>query len=270
MEAIRRDRHADQWPAGILLVRKGRTTVSVVTPAWDEEATIGSIGRTMRHRLVERLSLVDELLVVDSCSRDRTPTVAYEAGAWVVAQDDVLSHLPKALGKGKALRKGLAAGGCDIVVFIDGDVRDFSEHFVTGLLGPAADWPELTGVGQPLAGEYGGRREVLEQLPFVTHYGVTVGLLDLLSAVDSRIRPMPMEAFRRGCLPELVDHGHTGLLADPGDESGLATLLGETDAIDPAARCRVAARRFAPDVMAARYLELYRTVLTQGDQCGFW
>jgi glucosyl-3-phosphoglycerate synthase len=221
VETIWRDRHSGQWPAEILLARKASTTVSVVIPARDEEATIGSIVRTIRHRLVERLPLVDEVLVVDSCSRDRTATVACEAGAWVVAQDDVLSHLPKALGKGEALWKGLAASGGDIVVFIDGDLLDFSEHFVTGLLGPLLTdpgivyvkgyyrrplgndyvgggrvtelmarplintyWPELAGFVQPLAGEYGGRREVLEQLPFVTHYGVEVGLLiDLLELV---------------------------------------------------------------------------------------
>src|SRR4051794_9065898 len=42
-------------------------------------------------------------------------------------------------------------------------------------------WPELAGVVQPLGGEYAGRREVLEQVPFVSGYGVEVGLLiDLL------------------------------------------------------------------------------------------
>jgi glucosyl-3-phosphoglycerate synthase len=42
-------------------------------------------------------------------------------------------------------------------------------------------WPELAGVVQPLAGEYAGRRELLEQVPFSSGYGVEVGLLlDLL------------------------------------------------------------------------------------------
>ena len=42
-------------------------------------------------------------------------------------------------------------------------------------------WPELAGVVQPLGGEYGGRRSALEQVPFVSGYGVEVGLLiDLL------------------------------------------------------------------------------------------
>jgi len=42
-------------------------------------------------------------------------------------------------------------------------------------------WPELAGFVQPLAGEYAARREVLERVPFVTEYGVELGLLiDLL------------------------------------------------------------------------------------------
>jgi glucosyl-3-phosphoglycerate synthase len=43
-------------------------------------------------------------------------------------------------------------------------------------------YPELSGMIQPLAGEYAGRRSVLERLPFFTGYGVETGLLiDLLN-----------------------------------------------------------------------------------------
>ncbi len=38
-------------------------------------------------------------------------------------------------------------------------------------------FPELSGLIQPLAGEYAGRRELLERLPFFTGYGVEVGHL---------------------------------------------------------------------------------------------
>ncbi|WP_018656159.1 glucosyl-3-phosphoglycerate synthase [Actinomadura flavalba] len=38
-------------------------------------------------------------------------------------------------------------------------------------------WPSLAGVMQPLGGEYAGRRSLLERLPFVTGYGVELGLL---------------------------------------------------------------------------------------------
>jgi glucosyl-3-phosphoglycerate synthase len=42
-------------------------------------------------------------------------------------------------------------------------------------------YPELSGLLQPLSGEYAGRRELLERLPFFTGYGVEIGhLIDIL------------------------------------------------------------------------------------------
>jgi glucosyl-3-phosphoglycerate synthase len=38
-------------------------------------------------------------------------------------------------------------------------------------------YPELSGVVQPLSGEYGGRRTALEKVPFFSGYGVETGLL---------------------------------------------------------------------------------------------
>jgi glucosyl-3-phosphoglycerate synthase len=45
-------------------------------------------------------------------------------------------------------------------------------------------WPALAGMVQPLSGEYAGRRDLLERVPFFSGYGVEIGLLiDIL--VDS-------------------------------------------------------------------------------------
>lgn len=38
-------------------------------------------------------------------------------------------------------------------------------------------YPELSKVLQPISGEYAGRREILEQIPFYTGYGVEIGML---------------------------------------------------------------------------------------------
>jgi glucosyl-3-phosphoglycerate synthase len=44
-------------------------------------------------------------------------------------------------------------------------------------------FPELSGIIQPLAGEYAGRRALLESVPFYTGYSVEIGLLiDILDA----------------------------------------------------------------------------------------
>ncbi|MDQ4130984.1 MAG: glycosyltransferase, partial [Actinomycetota bacterium] len=114
----RRTSQAGEWPVELLMAAKGRKRVSVVIPARDEEATVGAIVTVLRRYLVERTPLVDELVVVDSRSRDATAAVAAAAGATVVAQQDVLGHLPHFDGKGEALWKGLASSTGDIVVFI--------------------------------------------------------------------------------------------------------------------------------------------------------
>ncbi|MDQ4010492.1 MAG: glucosyl-3-phosphoglycerate synthase [Actinomycetota bacterium] len=222
---VRRSSHANQWTADELLTAKGATSVSVVIPARDEQSTVGDIITKIRHDLMEQVPLVDEIVVVDSRSSDRTAEVAAASGARVVAQDDVLPWLPYLDGKGDALWKGLAASDGDLVVFIDADLSGFSADFVTGLLGPLLTdptlayvkgfyyrpfihqahtvpdgggrvtelvarpllnmcWPELAGFVQPLAGEYAGRRNILEQVPFVTGYGTELGLLiDLLELI---------------------------------------------------------------------------------------
>jgi glycosyltransferase involved in cell wall biosynthesis len=73
----------------------------------------------------------------------------------------------------------------------------------------------------------------------------------------------PVVAFSRGCLPELVESGRTGLLVAPGDEDSFARALTETKAIDPQECRREAARRFTPARMAEKYLRLYARVLQQ-------
>jgi len=128
--------NAMQWTAHRLARAKKATTVSVVIPARNEEATVGAIVATIREHLVERVRLVDEILVVDSRSTDATAEVAAAAGARVVSQDDVTRGLPRMTGKGDALWAGLAASRGEVVAFVDGDLREFSPHFVTGLLGP--------------------------------------------------------------------------------------------------------------------------------------
>lgn len=223
--ATYRTTSATEWTPRRLLRAKGESRVSVVLPARNEEATVGAIVSTIREHLMDRIALVDELIVVDSRSTDRTAQVARAAGAEVVGQDEMTRGLPRLAGKGDALWAGLAAAEGDVVAFVDADLSEFRPHFVTGLIGPllidpsidfvkgfyhrplvgAASvepdgggrvtelmarpllnlfWPELAGFVQPLAGEYAGRRDVLERVPFVSGYGVeTAMLIDLLDLV---------------------------------------------------------------------------------------
>jgi glycosyltransferase involved in cell wall biosynthesis len=81
------------------------------------------------------------------------------------------------------------------------------------------------------------------------------------AVVESLALGTPVVGFRRGCLPELVEDGRTGLLVDPGDADALAVAAGEATRLNPDDCRREAARRFTPSRMADRYLRLYDKVL---------
>jgi len=66
----------------------------------------------------------------------------------------------------------------------------------------------------------------------------------------------PVVAFRTGALPEVVEHGRTGLLVSSVEE--MAQALRDVAALDSAECRRDAERRFSADVMISRYLERYR------------
>ncbi len=139
----RRTSHASDWQASKLVDIKGDTKVSVVLPALNEEATVGPIVAAIRHVLVERHGLVDELVVMDSGSTDGTYDAAVEAGAKVVRREEVLTDFEPLPGKGEVLWRSLAATTGDVLVFVDSDLRDFTTTFVTGLLGPLLTDPAV-------------------------------------------------------------------------------------------------------------------------------
>ena len=66
-------------------------------------------------------------------------------------------------------------------------------------------YPDLAAIRQPLAGEIAARRELLEQLPFATGYGVDIGLLidayslaglDAIAQVDLDVRQNAHQPLR--------------------------------------------------------------------------
>ncbi|MFE4175179.1 glucosyl-3-phosphoglycerate synthase [Streptomyces sp. NPDC056909] len=128
---------ADRTLDRLLVAKAARgTTVSVVLPALDEEATVGAIVSVIRRELMERAPLVDELVVIDSGSSDRTAEVAAAAGARVVHRDAILPRLPALPGKGEVLWRSLLVTSGDVVCFVDADLRRFSADFVSGTVGP--------------------------------------------------------------------------------------------------------------------------------------
>jgi glucosyl-3-phosphoglycerate synthase len=116
------------------LLRHKRESVTVCIPTKEARTTIAAtVGAVDRLR---EIGLVDQLLVIDADSADGTATLAAEGGAEVHREADLLPDTGPVEGKGDAMWRGLSVIAGDIVVYLDGDVRDFGGHYVTGLLGP--------------------------------------------------------------------------------------------------------------------------------------
>lgn len=104
----------------------GEQIVAVVIPCLNEEEPIAEVVRDVLAQGV------DEVIVVDNGSTDRTAAIATAAGARVIAEPH--------RGYGRACAAGLAAAGAgtDIVCFIDGDGSDVVA-FLRGIVSPVAE-----------------------------------------------------------------------------------------------------------------------------------
>jgi len=128
--------HHSEFDVTRLVESKRGRLVSLVLPARDEEATVGRIVERVVDDLVEAVDLLDEVLVVDSGSTDRTAAVATSAGATVVECSDLFPELGPPHGKGDAMWRSLAAAKGDVIVWVDADIEDFDTRMVRGVLGP--------------------------------------------------------------------------------------------------------------------------------------
>ncbi len=213
--------HADEFKDPNLLLnlkKQQRLSISLALPALNEEKTVGNVISTIKKALVSDVPLLDEIVLIDSDSSDRTREIAESLGIPVHVHQSVLPRYGARQGKGEALWKSLYCTRGDIIIWIDTDIVNIHPRFVYGLIGPLLVkpdihfvkgfykrplktgnrtqaggggrvteltarpllnlfYPELSGVMQPLSGEYGGRRKILEQLSFFSGYGVEIGLL---------------------------------------------------------------------------------------------
>jgi glycosyltransferase involved in cell wall biosynthesis len=81
------------------------------------------------------------------------------------------------------------------------------------------------------------------------------------AAIEALACGTPVIATRRGALPEIIEHGVNGFLAD--DEAEVACYLQRAGEIDPATCRKTVTERFSAGVMAEGYLRLYREVLAR-------
>jgi glycosyltransferase involved in cell wall biosynthesis len=92
-----------------------KTGVSVVIPVLNEEDSIGTVIDSLRREAV------DEIIIADGGSRDRTVVIAEARGASVI-------HAGKGYGRACLLGAEAAGPECRILVFMDGDGADVTSE----------------------------------------------------------------------------------------------------------------------------------------------
>ncbi len=214
----------------VALKEKQGLRISVALPTLNEEETVAKVITVVRSRLMERVHLVDELIVIDSNSTDRTREIVRGLGVPVYIHQELLPEVGPGRGKGEALWKSLSVTTGDIVVWVDTDVSNFHPTFVYGLLGPLLVRPEIAftkafyrrplDVGWQLQPTGGGRVTELAARPILNMF---------FPELSGMIQPLSGEqAGRRSVLerlPFFSGYGiETGLLIDVLRDSGLKSI----------------------------------------------
>ena len=174
--------------------------ISVVIPAYNEQDHIEDVIKS-----VEKRKEVDEIIVVDDGSSDATAEIARKRGVKVISSKT--NH-----GKGYAMKLGASASKGDIILFIDADFVNIDPKKIGLLIEPFKNmcdfvktrfdrkggrvtlltakpmlehlFPEIAQrFEQPLSGQIGIKRELLEKMILEDDYGVDIGIL--IDAVEN-------------------------------------------------------------------------------------
>lgn len=167
--------------------------VSVIIPAFNEEETVANVIK-----VVKKVKYVDEVIVVNDGSTDRTESEAKSAGAIVINHE-------VNRGKGEALTTGYKKSDSDIIAFIDADIHNLTSKKVDAIIRPILEgktditktkfaresgrvteltakpllnffFPEIS-FEQPLSGQFAAKRAALKKIDFEKDYGVDVGIV---------------------------------------------------------------------------------------------
>ncbi|NMB45912.1 MAG: glycosyltransferase family 2 protein [Firmicutes bacterium] len=168
--------------------------VSAIIPAFDEEKTIAKTVSAL-----QAVDEIDEIIVIDDGSRDRTADESKEAGA-------ITFSLAENCGKGQALQVGCAISQGEILLLLDADLQDTAQEAIAllrpvmrgeadmsiaviplsagkggfGLAQRLSRWAVQRSGGpkmaQPLSGQRAFRRQIWRELGFSGGFGVETAL----------------------------------------------------------------------------------------------
>jgi len=116
---------------------KKNLKISLCLPTLNEENTIAKEIIIIKSELMTKYPLLDELIVIDSGSTDKTVKIAQDYGADVFPASEILPDLKEQYrGKGENLWKALYVTTGDIIVYLDADIKNIHHRFAYGLIGP--------------------------------------------------------------------------------------------------------------------------------------
>src|SRR5712692_3965393 len=169
------------------------TVLSIVIPAYNEEAGIAEIARrvlTIKNALLQVGIEQLELLVVDDGSRDNTAQRADE-----VEGVRLIRH-PKNLGYGAALKTGFCQARGELIGFLDADGTYPPEHF------PQLCMLALTGTDLVIGSRMAGATSQMPRTRRLGHW-FFAGLLSLVSRQAVSDSASGMRVFRRDLLSRM-------------------------------------------------------------------
>ncbi|MFH1224608.1 MAG: HAD-IB family phosphatase [Candidatus Diapherotrites archaeon] len=185
--------------------------ISCVIPAFNEESTIRGVLRS-----VKKVKSIDEIIVVDDGSTDRT---AQRAKAERVK---VVRHGTNK-GKGAAIKTGFAQSTGDVILFLDADLYSITPKKITAMIQPIredeADFVKASfsrargrvtelvvkpllhvvfpfmNFSQPLSGQFAIKRELVGELKIDDKWGVDIQILFQMVKKGVRISEVDIGAL---------------------------------------------------------------------------
>ena len=180
-----------------------KNKITLIVPAHNEEKTIKQVIE-----LVKNHRLLDEIIIIDNASTDKTFELAKSSGVTVLS-------CPKK-GKGYAMETGVKFAKNDIIIFLDGDITNYDNDIITTLSEPILErdvdfvksnfdreggrvtelvakpmlellFPDIPKFCQPLSGSIAGKKECFEKISFEKDYGVDIAILLDMITIGAKI-----------------------------------------------------------------------------------
>ena len=119
----------------IALKKSSGETVTVAIPTLNEEKTLRKTISIIQNELLGSDKLVDELLVLDGGSDDKTVEIAKELNCKIYDVRDGKGGDSWKNGKGLALWRSQFLTNSSIIIFVDADIENFNSYFILGQIG---------------------------------------------------------------------------------------------------------------------------------------